>query len=126
MKSHKDLDVWQRSINFVTQIYKITETFPRSEIYGLTSQIRRSAVSIPSNIAEGASRQYKSEFRQFLYIAMASSKELETQLIIATNLGYLEQHQCESSINELTVIIRMLYGLIKTINPEKEEYTKPL
>lgn len=124
MKSHKDLDVWQRSISFVTHIYKITETFPKSEMYGLTSQIRRSAVSIPSNIAEGASRQFKTEFRQFLYIAMASSKELETQLIISDNLGYIEKHHFDNATCELSLINRMLYGLIKSTKTTENEEQK--
>ena len=75
--THRNLDVWKKSIDFVTIIYKTTESFPKSEIYGLTSQIRRSAVSIPSNIAEGATRKSKIEFKQFLHIALSSSAELE-------------------------------------------------
>ena len=75
--THRNLDVWKKSIDFVTIIYKATESFPKSEIYGLTSQIRRSAVSIPSNIVEGATRKSKIEFKQFLYIALSSSAELE-------------------------------------------------
>jgi four helix bundle protein len=86
---HKDLEVWKLSINFVTSIYKKTNSFPKEEIYGLTSQIRRAAVSIPSNIAEGAARRNKTEFRQFLYIALGSAAELETQLIISGNLNFL-------------------------------------
>lgn len=86
VRTHRDLDVWQKSITFVTTVYKATDAFPNREIYGLTSQIRRSAVSIPSNIAEGATRKNKAEFKQFLYIGLSSGAELETQLIIANNL----------------------------------------
>lgn len=116
VRTHRDLDVWKRSIDFVTCIYKVTESFPKSELYGLTSQIRRSAVSIPSNIAEGATRKGKNEFKQFLYIALASGAELETQLIISGNLGYAKEEQKEQLINELATISRMIQGLLKSIS----------
>ena len=74
MKTHKDLEVWKNSIELVTEIYRITETFPKSELYGLVNQIRRSAVSIPSNISEGAARNHQKEFIQFLYIAQGSDE----------------------------------------------------
>lgn len=115
VRTHKDLDVWQKSIAFVTKIYISTDSFPSRENYGLTSQIRRSAISIPSNIAEGASRKSTSEFKQFLYIALASAAELETQLIIAHNLEYLKDNENQSLIEELYSISRMLQGLIKSI-----------
>jgi four helix bundle protein len=115
VRTHKDLDVWKRSIDFVTCVYEITNAFPKSELYGITSQIRRSAVSIPSNIAEGATRKGKSEFKQFLYIALASGAELETQLIISGNLNYVNHEQKETLLNELSIISRMLQGLIKSI-----------
>ncbi|MFA5010608.1 MAG: four helix bundle protein [Ignavibacteria bacterium] len=86
IKTHKDLEVWKKSIDLVSEIYEITKSFPKEEIYGLTNQIRRSAVSIPSNIAEGAGRNHDKEFIQFLYIAMGSSSELETQIFICKNL----------------------------------------
>ena len=78
--SHKDLKVWQESMTLVTKIYKVSENFPKHEVYGLSTQIRRAAVSIPSNIAEGAGRKGENEFRRFLYIALGSLSELETQL----------------------------------------------
>ena len=115
MKTHKDLDVWKRSIVLVISIYKATSTFPKEELYGLTSQIRRSAVSISSNIAEGAARNHNKEFRQFLYIALASGAELETQLIIAQTLKFLSDEKSLELINELNSISRMLQGLIKSI-----------
>ena len=83
--------VWQKAIALVTDIYRLTQGFPREELYGFTSQIRRAAVSIPSNIAEGQGRLTRGEFRQFLGQARGSYAELETQLIIAKNLGYLSQ-----------------------------------
>jgi len=116
IRTHKDLEVWQKSIAFVTAIYKATDSFPNREIYGLTSQIRRSAVSIPSNIAEGATRKGKTEFKQFLYIALASGAELETQLIIGHNLNYLNKIQSEKLIDDLNTISRMIQGLIKSIS----------
>jgi four helix bundle protein len=116
VRTHKDLDVWKKAIDFVTLIYKMTELFPKSEIYGLTSQIRRSAVSIPSNIAEGASRKSKMEFKQFLYIALSSAAELETQLLISRNLGYLKESEFDILMEELNSISRMTQGLIKSIS----------
>jgi four helix bundle protein len=117
MKTHKDLDVWKDSIDFVTKIYKMTSQFPKEEIYGITSQIRRSAVSIPSNIAEGAARKYTNEFRQFLYIALSSSAELNTQLIISNNLGYFDQENFNYCIFHLELISKRLQGLIKSLKP---------
>ncbi len=115
MKTHKDLDVWRRSIDLVASVYKTTSLFPKEELYGLTSQIRRAAVSIPSNIAEGAARNHVNEFRQFLYIALGSGAELETQLIIAKMLGFISDEKSQALINELNSISRMLQGLIKSI-----------
>lgn len=115
MKTHKDLDVWKRSIELVASIYKITSSFPREELYGLTSQIRRSAVSLPSNIAEGAARNHVNEFRQFLYISLASGAEMETQLIISKMLGYITDKESQELINELNSISRMIQGLIKSL-----------
>lgn len=115
MKTHKDLDAWRRSIDLVASVYKTTSLFPKEELYGLTSQIRRAAVSIPSNIAEGAARNHVNEFRQFLYIALGSGAELETQLIIAKMLGFISDEKLQALINELNSISRMLQGLIKSI-----------
>ena len=116
MKTHKDLDVWKNAIDFVVELYQVTAQFPKEEMYGITSQMRRAAVSIPSNIAEGAARNHKSEFRQFLYIALSSAAELETQLIISEKLTYIQNVQKESLIEKLNIISRMLQGLIKSIN----------
>lgn len=116
MKTHKDLEVWKRSIDFVTLIYEETKKFPKEELFGLVSQIRRSAVSIPSNIAEGAGRRGKLEFRHFLYIALASGSELETQLLISGNLKYIDSIKQEELLSELNSLSRMLQGLIKSIS----------
>jgi four helix bundle protein len=87
MKTHKDLKIWKEAMDMVTSVYKITVLFPKEEVYGLTSQIRRSAVSVPSNIAEGAGRNSEKEIKQILHIALGSLSELETQLLIAHNIG---------------------------------------
>ena len=115
IKTHKDLDVWKKSVSLVTLIYEKTKGFPKDELYGLTNQIRRSAVSIPSNIAEGSARKGNKEFAQFLYIGLGSLSELETQLIIATNLKYISSEKSEIIMNDLNDIRRMLVGLIKYV-----------
>src|SRR5690606_15035286 len=104
MKTHKDLDVWKLSVELVLDIYKITKNFPKEEIYGLTSQIRRSAISIPSNIAEGAGRNSKKEYVHFLYNSMGSLSELETQLMIAEKIGYLVSSKV---FDDITIIRKM-------------------
>ncbi|MDP1725493.1 MAG: four helix bundle protein [Bacteroidota bacterium] len=114
--THKDLEVWKKSIDFVTRIYDLTKEYPKEELFGLVSQIRRAAVSIPSNIAEGASRKGKTEFRHFLYISLASGAELETQLIISGNLNYISKEKQTELIEELNIISKMLQGLIKSLN----------
>ncbi|WP_291062619.1 MULTISPECIES: four helix bundle protein [unclassified Empedobacter] len=115
MKKHKDLEVWRLSIDFVIEIYVVTKQFPEEEKFGLTSQMRRASVSIPSNIAEGAARQSDKEFIQFLYIALGSSAELETQLIIAFNLKFITKNQLDQFISKQEQIAKMLNGLIKFI-----------
>jgi four helix bundle protein len=114
MRTHKDLDVWKDSISFGTKIYRVTTTFPKEEIYGITSQIRRAAISILSNIAEGAARKTSNEFRQFLYIALSSAVELDTQIIISNNLGFINQVEADRLISELDLISRRIQGLIKS------------
>jgi len=114
MRPHKKLEVWKKAIEFVTKIYRITEKYPDSEKFGLISQIRRSAISIPSNIAEGAARTGKKEFTQFLSIAQGSTSELETQLIISNNLGFLKEENMHL-LDELDEISRMIIGLIRSL-----------
>lgn len=116
MKTHKDLDVWKRGISFVEQIYKTTKKFPKEEVYSLTSQLRRAAVSFPSNIAEGAARASTKEFIQFLYIALGSLSELETQLIISEKLGYVSAH---TLLEEVEALRRMSLNLIKYLKSKK-------
>ena len=100
-KTHKDLDIWKLGIELVERIYKKTQHFPKVEMYGLTSQMRRAAISYPSNIAEGAARNSKKEFLQFLYISLGSLSELETQLIIANRIGYLDSLEIVDAIEVL-------------------------
>lgn len=111
-KTHKDLEVWKIAIDLVTDIYNVTKSFPKEEIYGLTNQIRRSAVSIPSNIAEGSARNSTKENIQFLYISLGSVSELETQLIIAENINYINQVENEELQSKIKHIRKMLIGLI--------------
>ena len=116
MHDYKKLYVWQEAVSFVTEIYRTTKSFPLSERYGLVSQINRSAVSIPSNIAEGAGRNTNGEFKNFLGNAFGSICELETQLIISSNLNYLSLTDLEKLLNKLKVIQKMSYSLLKSIS----------
>jgi four helix bundle protein len=120
IKNYKDLKIWNRSIELVKGIYDITSLFPNEELYGLTSQIRRSGISIPSNIAEGFTRYYNKEFRQFLYIALGSCAELETQVIIANRLNYLDADIKSKISNDLEIICKMITNLIKKLNNDLE------
>ena len=116
IKSYKDLDIWKRSIKLVEDIYRLTKSFPKEELYGLTSQMRRAAVSIPSNIAEGFTRLHDKEYKQFLYIALGSCSELSTQIIIASRLKYFDNNKIEQLLNEIDEICRMTMSLIKKLN----------
>ncbi len=113
IKSSKDLEVWKVGIELVTIVYQLTKAFPKEEEFGLKSQIRRCAVSIPSNIAEGSGRISSKELIRFLYVANGSLCELETQLIIALNLGYIQDE--ESYLSYIKRIRKMLHNLIKSI-----------
>jgi len=121
MNSHKDLDVWKKSMELVTNIYRLTRGLPQDEQYGLSSQIRRSAISIPSNIAEGAARNSDKEFKQFLYIALGSASEVETQLLIAENLGFMNIGN--KLLDDISAIRKMLTGLISYVNKKKKPGT---
>ncbi|MEK9171612.1 MAG: four helix bundle protein [Patescibacteria group bacterium] len=114
--SHKDLVVWQKGIILCKAIYKSTENFPKSEIYGITSQMRRSAVSIPSNIAEGRSRNTTKDFLHFLSIALGSASELETQIEIARELSFLPEQKYIEIIGLLAEVSKMTMGLMKKLD----------
>ena len=113
MHNFKKLTVWQKSIDLATSVYKITRSYPSSERFGITSQIRRSVVSISSNIAEASGRFGDKEFRYHLHVAYASSLELETQFIISRNLDYLNESSYALLTRDLTEIQKMLYTLVK-------------
>ena len=118
MKTYKDLVVWQKSIELVLATYKLTDQFPREEVFSLTSQIRRAVVSIPSNIAEGKMRGGNIEFKRFLFIAYASGAELETQLIIAKKLPKttrLDYNEVDSLLEE---VMKMLNKLLSQLEPK--------
>lgn len=112
MKTYRDLLVWQKSMTFVTNIYQVIKTFPKEEIYGLTSQIRRCAISIPSNIAEGYGRNSTNDYIRFLQISMGSIFEIQTQLEIAKNLDYLNKSKFQEAYDMSREIERMLSSLI--------------
>lgn len=113
-KPHRRLEVWRQSVDLVTEIYRLTETFPEQERYALASQMRRAAISIPSNIAEGAARNTRKEFVNFLHMAQASLSELDTQLEIAHRLGYLKDSQRSKLENATQEVDKMLSGLIRS------------
>ena len=114
--SYKDLIVWQRSIELVIAVYELTEDFPKEELYGLTSQMRRAAVSIPSNIAEGRFRGTKKDFLQFLRIAYSSGAELETQLEIAKRLRQTKDFDYSKVDSLLLEVMKMLNTIIRKFN----------
>lgn len=115
LNSHKDLLVWQKGIKLCKSVYKSTEKFPKSEVYGISSQMRRSSVSIPSNIAEGASRNTTKDFLHFLSISLGSASELETQIEIAKELSFLTEDQYRELTLNLTEVSKMLVGLMKKL-----------
>ena len=115
LKNYKELKVWQRSYQLCLDIYKITKGFPKEERYGLTSQIRRAAVSVPSNIAEGYGRKTTPEYIRFLYIAYGSNCELETQILLSGDLGYIETGKLEILKEGIGEVERMLKALIKSL-----------
>ena len=113
MDNFRNLIVWKRAVELATDVYQKTINFPKYELYGITSQIRRAAVSISSNIAEGAGRRSNKEFANFLGISYGSACELETQLLIAKNLKYLKRDDFDTLFNDLNEIQKMLYVLEK-------------
>ena len=114
-KNFKDLLVWQKSFDLALEIYKNTKAFPNSEIYSLTQQIKRASISIPSNISEGFRRYHNKEYKQFLFIALGSCAELETQLRLAKKLEYLKGSELSLFLEYLDHICRMLRNLIKKL-----------
>jgi len=113
MHRYQELQVWQLAMDLSESVYRRSEDFPKDERFGLTSQIRRAAVSIPSNIAEGAGRNSNGEFNQFLGISVGSLFELETQLILASRFGYIEE--TKSQLEKIDVLRKMIFGLQKSL-----------
>ena len=111
INSYRDLEVWKKSRALVKQVYQLTQGFPKEEIYGLTSQLRRAVVSVPSNIAEGHSRSGTRDFIQFISLAIGSLAEVETQLLLAQDLDYLKEIEIKNTIENIHELQRMLHGL---------------
>lgn len=116
IKSFKDLRIWQKGIQLVEDVYAVSKSFPKKEAYGLQSQLRRSAVSIPSNIAEGFARLHNKEYRNFLYISLGSCAELTTQVIIASRLKYIEETKADTILCDIDEISKMTMSLIKKLS----------
>ncbi len=114
-QSYRQLLAWQKSMSLVTRIYAVTKQFPGDELYGLTNQLRRAAVSVPSNIAEGQARYSSKEFHHFLSQARGSLVEIETQLMICENLGYLTHRACEDLLQATGELGKMINGLVASI-----------
>ncbi|MBN2483752.1 MAG: four helix bundle protein [Candidatus Omnitrophica bacterium] len=121
IKDFKDLKVWQKAMEIVTNTYNMVKKFPQEELYALSSQMKRAVVSIPSNIAEGFQRKHPKEYIQFLNVASASSAELETQILIAKNLNYINEEQSDSLISEIRSLCKMISSLAKKIYSENLE-----
>ena len=115
METHKDLRVWQQSIEMVTSIYLLTRSFPKEELFGLVSQLRRAAVSVPSNIAEGYARSTDKEKLHFLRISSGSMSEIETQLMLCLNLEYIDRDKYEELSETVTSVWKQLNSLISSI-----------
>ena len=115
IKSFRDLLVWQKAMRLVTQLYQLSSDFPKDELYGLTSQLRRAAVSVPSHIAEGYGRYSTPDYIRLLQIALGSLYELQTQVEIAANLVYISRSTCDETIGKATEIEKMLIALVRKL-----------
>jgi four helix bundle protein len=122
VQSYRDLVVWKKSMTLVLDVYRSTQAFPKPETYGLVAQLRRAAVSIPSNIAEGQARLSTAEFKQSLGHARGSLMEVETQILISQELGYLEHDQSEKLLSASAEVGRILNGLLNSLVRERSQY----
>jgi len=122
VKSYKDLVMWQKAMDLVVSVYRMTASFPKEEQYGLISQMRRCAVSIPSNIAEGRGRGSRKEFLRFVYIAYASGSELETQIEIAKRLKFVDDDGVNPLLGSLTEVMKMLNSSIRSLKLVSDEF----
>ena len=121
---YRELEVWQRARELIRAVYEATQGFPREELFGLTSQMRRAAISIASNIAEGSGRATTKEYIRFLYIARGSIYELETQVVAAGDLGLLASDQADATSSLLAECARMLQGLIRSLESKTDNQTR--
>jgi four helix bundle protein len=115
VKDYRDLIIWQKGIELVKNVYNLTSEFPQEEKFGLVNQLRRSAVSVPSNIAEGQARQHTKEFRQFLYMALGSLAEVDTQLIISKELSYISENDLADPAAQIIEMRKMIYTLVSRL-----------
>lgn len=125
LKNYKDLKVWQKSYALTLEVYNLTKGFPKDETYGLVSQIRRAAISVPSNIAEGYTRHSRQEYIQFLSIAYSSLAEIETQLLLARDLNYAQNGRCDEVLSLHHEVERMLASLIRALQDKIYEPSNP-
>ncbi len=125
IKSFKDLEIWKRSMKLAKEIYQISETFPKTELYSLTNQLRRATISIPSNIAEGHTRKYTKEFRQFLNVALSSLAEVETSLILAAELKCVHQDKILLIHEEIEELGKMINTLLSRLKSRTQYNTAP-
>lgn len=115
MNNYKELNVWKEAVESSVEVYKMTSSFPKTEIFGLVQQMRRASISVSSNIAEGAGRNNKGEFRHFLGIAVASMCEVESQIIVSSRLGFINLGEIKNELDRIDKIQKMIYKLIKTL-----------
>lgn len=115
IRSYRDLLIWQRGLELTKEVYKTTRGLPNNERFGLTNQVRRAVVSIPSNIAEGQARQHTREFRHFLHIALGSLAEVDTQIVLANELGFLAEEESRIIFSLITEIQKMIHSLIRNL-----------
>src|SRR5271165_612430 len=125
MKDFRDLDVWSKAHQATLDIYRATSDFPKEELYGLTSQMRRSCASIPANIAEGCGRRGNGEFHKFLQIAMGSASELEYHLLLSHDLGFIEVKRFQTLTSQVQEIKKMLASLIRRVDAERTRLVAP-
>jgi len=125
MKDFRDLDVWSKAHQAALDIYRATSDFPKEELYGLTSQMRRSCASIPANIAEGCGRRGNGEFHKFLQIAMGSASELEYHLLLSHDLGFIEVKRFQTLTSQVQEIKKMLASLIRRVDAERTRLVAP-
>jgi four helix bundle protein len=120
MRNYRELEVWEKSHKLTVELYKLCRTFPKEELYGLTSQLRRAAVSIGSNLAEGCGRRTASELARFVRIAMGSASELDYHLLLCRDFGFITAAEYDRQSNELVRVRKMLYGLLTSIENQIE------